>query len=101
MTEEGKLKTKIRKELTARGFYFCNVAQGLYGGIAGDPDMVLCLDGDFVGVEFKSEKGKQSVAQEKRQALIERNKGQYVVIHNYAEWVDFCYSRGLYSGKRN
>lgn len=96
MTEEGKLKSKIRKELMARGLFFSNVAQGLYGGVAGDPDMILCLKGRFIGVEFKSEDGRQSVAQKKRQSQIEQNGGRYVIIHNYSDWVDFCVSEGLY-----
>ena len=66
MTEEGLLKTKIRRYLTAKNIYWASI-QGGPGSKPGDPDLVVCMDGKFVAVEVKTKSGRQSAIQEKRE----------------------------------
>jgi hypothetical protein len=45
----------------------------------GAPDIVICHRGLYIGVEFKSPKGKQEPAQKEFQQRTERAKGIYVL----------------------
>lgn len=53
----------------------------------GMPDICALINGLFVGVEVKSEKGRQSPGQKRWQELIEKNGGIYVLAHS---WEEFC-----------
>lgn len=79
MTEEGELKSKIRRYLTGRNIYWANIQAGP-GSKPGDPDMVICYNGRFIGLEAKTRKGVQSEIQRKRQREIEGSKGQYFIV---------------------
>lgn len=81
MTEEGELKTRIRRYLTDRSIYWANIQAGP-GSKPGDPDIVMCLDGRFVGIEAKARKGVQSDIQRKRQKEIEKSKGRYYIVRS-------------------
>lgn len=81
MTEEGELKTRIRRYLTDKGIYWANIQAGP-GSKPGDPDIVMCLDGRFVGIEAKAKKGIQSDIQRKRQKEIEQSKGRYYIVRS-------------------
>lgn len=81
MTEEGDLKSRIRSYLTSKGIYWANIQAGP-GSKPGDPDIVMCLDGRFVGIEAKARKGVQSDIQKKRQREIEETKGRYYIVRS-------------------
>lgn len=80
-TPEGKVKTSIRKFLTARGIFWTSIQNGP-GAKPGDPDLVLCVNGRFIGVEVKSATGRQSEVQKVRQKEIEANGGLYFVVRS-------------------
>lgn len=48
----------------------------------GFPDIVLCYKGYFVGLEVKTEKGKQSTEQKEIELIIKRNCGYYFVVRS-------------------
>ena len=51
-------------------------------GQAGAPDIVLCQNGRFVGLEVKSDKGRLSPSQAEWQSRVERAGGTYHVIRS-------------------
>lgn len=46
---------------------------------AGTPDIIICYQGRFVGIEVKSPKGRQSVDQLVAQQVIEKCGGVYIL----------------------
>lgn len=52
----------------------------------GMPDVVMCLDGTFVGIELKSLVGRQSDSQKRAQALIEGAGGKYYIVKTPEEF---------------
>jgi hypothetical protein len=60
-TPEGRIKAKLDKMLKAEGvWYYCPQA-GPYG-VAGIPDRVAVVAGQFVGIECKADKTKKPTA---------------------------------------
>lgn len=84
MTEEGLLKTKIRKYLTQKNVYWASI-QGGPGSKPGDPDMVVCKDGRFIALEMKAKSGRQSPIQMKREQEIKESGGEYYLIRRLEE----------------
>lgn len=78
-TPEGKVKTAVKKILEEHGvFYFFPPANGL--GRSGIPDIVCCIDGKFVGIEVKTEKGVLSALQDVCHADIRASGGNVFVV---------------------
>lgn len=53
------------------------------GFVAGTPDVIMCLRGKFIGVEFKIDingKHKQTIQQKKWHVHINQNKGEYWLV---------------------
>lgn len=84
MTAEGLLKTRIRKKLTDEGIFWSSI-QGGPGSKPGDPDLIACIDGRFIGIEVKTAGGRQSPIQKRRQEQIEQSKGIYRIIRSMEE----------------
>lgn len=63
--KEAHVQKWVKDQLKARypDCYVIKVAQGRYS-TAGVPDLVACIDGKFVAIEVKTEKGKLSKLQE-------------------------------------
>lgn len=51
----------------------------------GSPDVLLCAAGRFVGVEIKTEKGKQNPAQKACQQAVEKAGGTYLLVRSVDE----------------
>ena len=82
MTPEGKVKSAIKKVLTARGAYFV-MPMGTGYGTAGAPDFVVCVDGVFVGIEAKAGKGQTTALQQANLLAIVRAGGAALVINEH------------------
>ena len=80
MTPEGKVKDKIKKVLKAHGAYYA-MPMGTGFGNAGVPDFLVCLNGEFLGIEAKAGKGTTSALQKKNIAEIEAAGGRTLVIN--------------------
>lgn len=64
-----------------------NGTQGyVNNGKPGMPDVVMCLNGMFVGIELKSPVGKLSDHQKRAKEIIESVGGKYVVIKTPEEF---------------
>lgn len=78
MTPEAELKKDIKSYLDSIGAYWCMIKGGAHSK-PGDPDIVACFKGRFVGVEAKTYEGTQSTIQKLRQRQIEAAGGTYIL----------------------
>lgn len=83
-TPEGRLKKEIKAYLNSRGIYWAIIPEGTYGK-SGDPDLIACYQGLFVGLEAKTYEGRQSNIQAVRQREIEAAGGVYAIVRNLKE----------------
>ncbi|MFM7852283.1 MAG: VRR-NUC domain-containing protein, partial [Flammeovirgaceae bacterium] len=56
-------------------------------GRAGTPDITVCYQGKFVGIEVKNKKGKQSESQKQAQETIEKTGGYYFIVRSLDELI--------------
>ena len=79
-TPEGAVKTRLRKHLDRLGiYYFMPPANGF--GRAGIPDIVGCMNGQFVAFECKAGKGKTTALQDREIKKIQDATGWAFVIN--------------------
>lgn len=78
---ESRIKADIHKALKMRGAYWAPIIQGSYGK-PGDPDMVVCYRGRFIGMEGKTHVGRLSPVQELRGRQIEASGGIFAVVRS-------------------
>lgn len=113
MTEEHKLQKAIidylkDKEALDKDIYYLrnNVFSGriqrpngttgyIKNDKKGTPDIVLCHKGSWIGLEIKSEKGKQNIYQTQAEKAIRSAGGQYFVIRSAKEFHDLANILGV------
>ena len=83
---EQKIKSEIKQYLNSKGIYWCPT-KGTAGTRGGDADLVICYRGFFIGVEGKTDVGRQHGQQPERQEQIERNDGYYIIARSVADVV--------------
>lgn len=88
MTPEAELKKAIKKYLDDIGAYWSMVKGGAHSK-PGDPDMIACIGGHFVGIEAKTYEGVQSNIQRLRQKQIEEAGGIYILARSVDDVKDF------------
>ena len=79
-TPEGKVKARVKVILKELGAYYTMPVTGGFG-TSGAPDFLVCLKGNFVGIECKAGKGKPTALQEKNLHDIAQAGGQALVIN--------------------
>lgn len=94
-SEEAKLKTRIRKDLTVRGIWYTNIANGVLGSIPGDPDIIACHDGRMIAIEGKAPRGAKRAQQTDRKALIEACGGHYYFVRNWEQYLLMLEKEGI------
>ena len=79
-TPEAKVKSKIRKMLSA---YDCYITMpiGTGFGCAGVPDYLVCINGHFLGIEAKAGKNKPTALQDQHMTNIRRFGGYTIVVN--------------------
>ena len=87
MAKEKNLENKIKDFLKKNNIYHFKTKGGIYGTI-GLPDLVICFNGKFVGLELKSKIGKVSLQQYKNGAKITENKGIFAIIDDYDDFLE-------------
>jgi len=80
MTPEGKVKDKIKKHLKSKDIYFVMPATGGYGS-SGAPDILVCHEGKFYGIECKSGDNQPTALQRDNLNRIEASGGFAFVIN--------------------
>jgi Holliday junction resolvase len=80
MTPEVKVKQRVTALLKAAGAYYFYPVTGGYGS-SGVPDIVVCHNGRFIGIECKAGKNKPTKLQEKNLRDIAAAGGTALVIN--------------------
>ena len=81
-TPEGRIKAKLDRMLKAEGVWFYSPQAGPFG-VAGIPDRVAVVTGQFVGIECKADKTKKPTAlQTKCMRDIEAAGGKCFVVYD-------------------
>lgn len=84
MTQESILKKRIKDVLDFEGIFWSAVKGGPHSK-PGDPDIIACIDGRFVGIEAKTPTGKVSDIQLLRGRQIVDSGGCFYVIRSEDE----------------
>lgn len=63
MSSEKNFENKVKKYLKEKGCYFVKYWGGGVYTRSGIPDLLVCCNGHFLGVELKADKGKPSQLQ--------------------------------------
>ena len=80
MTEQD-IKKAIKDYLTRNGFFWVAVKGGAHSK-PGDPDLVACIEGRFVGLEAKTDEGVVGDVQAMRGVQIRRAGGIWAVVRS-------------------
>lgn len=78
---ETRIKADVRRRLEQRGAFWSNVPEGTYAK-PGDPDMIVCYKGRFIGMEGKTPVGRLRDIQKVRRDQIERAGGIYAIVRS-------------------
>ena len=81
MTPEAKVKKKIKEYLDTLPLYYFTPIGSVYGK-SGVPDVIICYDGRFIGIEVKApgRLNTQTALQKKSQLSIEAAGGVYLLV---------------------
>ncbi len=79
-TPENLVKARVVKVLKAQGvYYFFPATYGM--GRSGVPDIICCVDGNFLAIECKAGKGKTTALQDVEIESIRRAGGTALVVN--------------------
>ncbi len=78
---ESAMKSAVRDALKARGAYWAAIPEGSFAK-PGDPDMVVCYKGRFIGMEGKTPEGRLRDIQKVRRDQIRDAGGIYAVVRS-------------------
>ena len=87
MAEEKSFENKVKRWLKSKGIYHFKYFGNAFS-TAGVLDLTLCVNGKFVGVELKAEKGKTSPLQEAHIKQI-KNSGGIAIVLRPSEFENF------------
>jgi hypothetical protein len=76
---EKTIQTWFFKELDKLRVYYVRVVVATRGGT---PDAIICINGRFIAVEFKSSIGKQKPLQEYQEKKIVESGGEYYLVND-------------------
>jgi Holliday junction resolvase len=80
LTPEAKVKKKVKDILDQMGAYhFSPMQNGM--GRAGIPDIIVCFEGRFIGIECKAGKGTTTALQERELTRIQEAGGIALVVN--------------------
>lgn len=94
MLTEKEIENKIRRFLTEQGAYHIKHFGCMFSK-AGVPDLIACLNGLFIAIEVKSEKGKLSELQEDHIKQIREAGGISMMVRSVDEVVYYLTSMGV------
>lgn len=82
---ERDLQKKCTEYLKEEGIYYLNI-HGSGWGPKGIPDLIICLLGDFVGIELKVNKNTMSPAQKIHERRIKKSKGKFFCVRDFDDF---------------
>jgi len=80
MTPEAKVKARVRKMLDEFGAYYFSPPANGYGR-TGVPDIICCVQGQFLAIECKAGNNKPTALQERELQHIRESGGEALVIN--------------------
>ena len=80
MTPEARVKAKVTKLLKSLGVYYFSPLTGGYGK-SGVPDIIVCANGIFVGIECKHTPNTVTALQQANLDAIEKAGGRAYVVN--------------------
>lgn len=80
---ESQIQKSIIKYLTAHNIYFVKTVRSNRRGV---PDLIICLEGLFVAVEIKTQKGRVSPLQNVELCAIIRSQGEAFVTRSLEDF---------------
>jgi hypothetical protein len=80
---EAKLRAQIYRRLKKLGIFYLPIV-GHPAQTRGIPDLILIINGLFVGIELKAGKNKQSESQVEMEKKITKAGGKYYVVRSVA-----------------
>lgn len=83
MGPEAKLRQKVYRRLKKLDIFYMPIV-GHPTQTRGMPDLILIIDGLFVGIELKAGKNKQSESQVEMEKKITKAGGKYYVVRSVA-----------------
>lgn len=86
-TPEGKIKADIKAYLDDIGAFWSMIKGGAHSK-PGDPDMVACYRGRYIGIEAKTPTGVQSEIQKLREKQITAAGGTYILARSVDDVID-------------
>jgi hypothetical protein len=81
---ENKLRGQVYRYLRKEGYFYFPIVGGPRQ-VRGIPDIIVVIDGKFIGIELKAGKNKQSEWQVRFEEKIKKAGGYYYVIHSISE----------------
>lgn len=98
-TPEKKVKLACTSVLTKHGAYYFYPVTGGFGR-SGVPDIVVCFNGQFLGIECKAGKNKPTALQEREMERIRAAGGSTLVINedNINELQEWLHARSSHNG---
>ncbi len=93
---EAELQRKVEAFLRGQGIWFVKYWGGGQFTKAGVPDLICCVNGQFVAIELKTDTGRLSKLQEYNLAKIKESGGQALVLRpsGLGAFKDFIAGRG-------
>lgn len=91
MAQEKNFENKIKAYLKSIGAYFIKTHGDRFSKV-GTPDIIACVNGQFVAVEVKAENGKPSELQLYHLEQIRKAGGNSFLLYpkNFEKFVNFC-----------
>ena len=81
MAAEKNFENKVKRYLKEQGCYFIKYWGGAAYTKSGVPDLLVCCNGHFVGIEVKAEKGKPSELQIYNLRRIDESGGYAILLY--------------------
>jgi Holliday junction resolvase len=86
MTPEKRFENKIKSYLDSKGIWHVKFFANAFTR-AGIPDLLCCVNGHFLAIEVKAEKGRPSELQKRELAKIAEAGGKGIVLYpEHFEW---------------
>lgn len=93
-TPEQKIKKQIKDYITRIGGFWSIVQGGPYSK-PGDPDLICCVQGRYIGIEAKTPTGKPTELQLQRGREIEQAGGIWILARSVEDVRDGLIARGI------
>ena len=93
--KEKVIENQIKDFITSRGGLCYKIHGGDLYQETGIPDLLVCWEGLFFGIEVKDPKGKPSTMQLIQGARIKKAKGHFLIAKSVQDVIDYVKEKGV------